>query len=234
MPNRGRPIPRCRDGRLYREGCRCSFCKQQIATANALYLHRRTLRERGVISDQDLIDATETRKLLLRAQECKITDRDLEMLTGLTRESFTRIRSGKSSRVRRETATLISRALADMEVVKRHDMTLVDGRWSRQMQLSLCAQGWTRQHQRDILKNNLQSSGGFITSRRIDGSKVYYKNVKQMKWLVRAIGERRGPATALAARMQTRGVFPAKHYNVYGELIVSSLTEEQRSYIAGV
>jgi hypothetical protein len=55
-----------------------------------------------------------------------------------------------------------------------------------------------------------------------------------MKWLLRAVGERPGPATSLAKRMQTRGIFPPRHYNVHGDLIVSSLNGEQRKYLEGV
>ena len=237
MPNSARTIPRCPDGKTYGEGHRCDFCRRTVAAINAGYRYRVMQRERGVISPEDLIPADEVRELLVKIHKRgNLTDRDLEVITGLRAETISHIRRGKSTRCRRDTATAIFKALEYEDFVpERHPMTLVDGAWVRQMQLSLCAQGYTRQHQRDILKNNLGINAGFIQSRRAGYSgKVYWQNVQHMKWLLRAIGERPGPATAVAKTMQKRGIFPPRHYNVNGELIKSSLNAEQRQKIEGV
>jgi hypothetical protein len=237
MPNSAQVIPRCENGKTYGQKCRCDFCRKQVATMNAMYMHRKAQRDRGIQFDIDLIDPAPSRELLLAAQEHGITDRDLEKLTGLRRETFSRIRLQQPKQIRRSTAVAIRRALADIDgPVERHPMTLVDSKWVRQMAISLCAQGWSRQHQRDILKNNLGVDGGFIQSRSKDAApvKTYYKNEQHMKWLVRAIGERMGPATATAKRLQNKGIFPTKHYNIYGDLIKTSLSKEQRAILESV
>lgn len=184
---------------------------------------------------EDLIDASETRELLAEAQKLGITDRDLEKLSGISRESFSRVRLAKSPRIKRITANRIAEALSNMDIAERHPMTLVDATWTHQMVLSLVAQGWTMQHQRDIILNNRGEKAGFIRSRSsYMPEKVYYKNVQTMRWLVRALGDGQGPAKATAKKMQKRGIFPVKHYNYRGDLIPQTLTKEQRAFLESV
>ena len=224
--------PRCSENKTYWQGCRCSFCQKQVAAMNARSLHRRDQRKRGAVFDHDLIDVTDTRLLLEQAIDAGITDRDLELMSGVDRASFSRIRRKQSNKVLRRTAVAIAKALEDADMSERHPMTLVDAKWMWQMSQCLTAQGWTRQHQRDILKTNLGVDGGFITSKQ--PKQTYYKNEQHMKWLLRAIGNRVGPATASAKKMQKWGVFPPKHYNVHGDLVVTTLTKEQKALYGSV
>ncbi len=236
MPNSNntrRAVPRCPDGKTYSSGCRCDFCKKTVNTRYQQYLHQRGQREKGIVFDNDLIDATPTRKLLLKALEMGLTDRDVEVMTKVSIDTFARIRRGTGKKVYRYTANAITDGLVDLDIPLRHPMTLVDSSWARQMTLSLAAQGYTFQHQRDILQNNLGKSGGFIAS--LNKSKtMYYQNVELMRWLVRAVGDSTGPSVAHAKRMQSRGIFPTKHYNVNGELIRTTLTKEQKALIESV
>lgn len=239
MPNNGAAVPRCPDGLTYGKGCRCSFCRKTVAAMNARYRLRVMQKERGVISPDDLVPVDDIRELLIkvaRQRKRHITDRDLELLTGLNSRTIYMIRSGKTQRCRRDTAERIIKALEyDDYIETRHPMTQVDGAWLRQMSLSLCAQGFTRDHQRELIERHLGVKAGFL---RVRGDKrnkkVYYRSVEHMRWLVRAVGDATGPSTVLAKRMRTRGIFPTKHYDANGRLIRSSLSPEQRKLLEGV
>ena len=199
---------------------------------------RKAAKERGQVFDTDLLPSADTEKLLRVAHEQHgLTDRDIARLTGFPEETICRIRNGnvKSGKIRRSTITRISQALENADIAERHPQALVDAAWMRQMSLSLCAQGFTLAHQREILQNNLGIKGSFIKgAKQSRGKYLRYENLKAMRWLVRAIGDAQGPANSLAKRMQTRGHFPTKHYDYAGNLIRASLTEEQRQHIASV
>lgn len=100
---------------------------------------------------------------------------------------------------------------------------------------SLAAQGWTFGHQRDILYNNLGVNAGFIQSVCMStNTNCYAGNEAHIKWLVRAIGDASGPSARSMTIMKNRGVFPTKHYNLKGDLIVSTLSPQQKQFIKRV
>lgn len=113
--------------------------------------------------------------------------------------------------------------------------TRIDVKKSQQIIRSLCAQGWTQQHQKYIIENNLNQPGGVILHVMRSERKYTVKHIEdRLIWLANAIGDRQGPSKIISVKMQNMGYFPLKHYNLKGDLIVSTLSAEQRAQLKSV
>lgn len=195
------------------------------------YRQRQAMRAWGNLLDDDLIDPADAIEAINRAlNEWDLSIREVARLTGLPHDTISMIRRGKRKRITRRISNTIIRSLQNEHSRAIQENTRVPAQWSAQMVRSLIAQGWTMQHQRDILQNNLGISAGFIPSiGRGTNQMCYARHEENVKWLVRAIGDASGPSLRSMTIMKNRGVFPTKHYNLKGELIVSTLSVEQRA-----
>jgi hypothetical protein len=193
-------------------------------------------RERGAIFPDDLIDPKDARELITAARARGMTFNEIGRLTGLPKERVRKIHKNETRRVRRDTVDKIYRGLGDPDNRALLDGSLVDPHWTKTMIYALGAQGWSKLHLQDILRNNQDTSGEFINviTRYRGERQIYYRSEKQMKWLVRAIGDKTGPNKCTATKMRKRGYFPTKHYDGEGNLIRGSLNREQRAAYASV
>lgn len=126
-------------------------------------------------------------------------------------------------------------ALNNDEKQKLPPRVTISNKKARQLVLSMAAQGWSKQHQRDILEKNRGVSGGFIISMT---AKKYTKTLVEyeahIRWLARAIGNQTGPSRNAMINSRRLGYFPMQHYNIDGDLIESTLSAEQLEYVKRV
>lgn len=213
-------------------GCNCQACKDYHNRATKLYHLRQAARARGEVFAVDLVDASDVRRLILAAKKHGRTYYEMNRMTGLSRECLLGIAHGKTKRVQRRTAIKVQQALADPTVRAPADNSLVPITVERQIVRSLHAQGWTTDHQTDIIRNNNMGSGVIITTlMHRDTEKAIWRNLKQVHWLAGAIGNRTGPSRQTRALMLRKGVFPLQHYDPRGKLILSTLSDEQRKWV---
>ncbi len=225
---------RCADSSTYQRGCRCSACQAYSRRSRELTRHRAELRARGVEFPGDLLPAGETRSLLKRAMKRGLTQTEITRLTGVTRPTLWRILNGHPT-VRRSTANTLHRVLVDDENRHIRPGTRVPTVRPRHIIRCLEAQGWSLDHLEEIIENNLGVSGSCIDSPlRQDRKTITAVNAKKIDWLYENIGDRVGPSKSLITKMMNRGFFPSKHYNANGEILVSTLSPEQRDALARV
>lgn len=215
----------------YGRGCRCSFCRKKISITENKYRLRVLEKERGITHYDDLIDAHDTHVMVRNAIQWKwVRLTELQQWTGIGRPALTAIRDGKTKRIRRHNADAIQKAIENRDMTPLKGMTRVSSKRACAIALGLCAQGWTLEHQREILQRHRNVSGGFILS--ITQKKyhhTYAVNEEHMEWLAKTIGERQGPSRQSKYQMKARGIFPVKHYSLKGDLIVQSLSADQRA-----
>lgn len=139
-------------------------------------------------------------------------------------------------RVDTAVAGLYTRVFTDDELPRAMiDGSLVPVKKSKQILYSLCAQGWSIQHQADIIFNNTGESGQNLTSLRDRSRKYVTKKTEQkMLWLAKSIGNRTGPSVQNIAKFRKRGYFPNRHYNIHGDLMPTTLSAEQRAILESV
>lgn len=231
-----RVIPRCSYNRTYYQGCRCSSCRKQIAGNNARWRYQDIQRKKGIQFDNDLIDPTPAREAIAVARQNGLTIEEIVRLTQYSKPALYRLDSGFTKRIRRDASKRIITALSDSNNRDISPTSWVDATWTRQMVYALMAQGWSKPHLRDILRNNRGVNGKFLG---IVVAKPYVKQTREqnrldMLWLVSAIGNRSGPNIALAGYMRKRGYFPVKHYTSEGKLIPQTLTKEQKALYGSV
>lgn len=226
-----KPTPRCSEGKTYWTGCRCDFCKHTAARLKAETRYRRMQRDRGVMYDLDIIDSAECRREIRAAKRRGLSYSEISRLSEVPLLTIRKIGDGTRKKSRRATVNAIIRALAEPDVRAALPNSLVDGKWTRQMVKSLSAQGWSTSHQADIILNNRGHRAGFIRSlaARPTAKYVLKSSEDEMRWLVRAIGDKIGPSNISMVKMQKKGIFPTKHYDGVGNLIRGSLSPEQKA-----
>lgn len=238
----------------YQHGCPCLACKECGRKAQVRARLKAIGRERGAIYDTDIVPSDEAiqrvREMIRRR---KLSREEMARMTGVS--SFTlgrlarpKIKSGGqylrdprtpptiTRRVDTAVAGLYAKVFADDETPR--DMvpgSLVPVKKSKQIVYSLCAQGWSIEHLSEIIKNNTGESGQVLSSLRDKARKYVTKRTEdKVLWLARAIGDRTGPSKNNAAKFRKRGYFPLRHYNVYGDLMPTTLSREQRAILESV
>lgn len=179
--------------------------------------------------DCDLLDVEPYREMLRVAKtQRRMTFPEMGRLTGIDPKRLNMIENGKTKRIQRKTANAIRSGLADPDRRAFGDRALVPVKLRhRQIVLSLCAQGFTIAHQSEIIQNNGVGNGTIVynVSRQ---PKAIMHSLKQLEWLAQAVGNATGPSTRSIQQMRNRGVFPLRHYNLEGKLLVRTLSPEQR------
>lgn len=226
-----KPTPKCSQGRTYWMGCRCEHCTRTATRLKAETRYRRMQRDRGLLFDSDLIDAAECRRLLRLAKKRGLSYSEISRLSGIPRLTVLNLANHKRDKCRRITARLLINAVSDPDNRATLPKSFVPNAWTKQMIKSLSAQGWSTLHQAEIIQNNRGHAAGFIRSMgsRTQATSVLKSSEDEMKWLVRAIGDKEGPSNIAKAKMRSRGIFPTKHYDGVGKLIYGSLSPEQKA-----
>lgn len=215
--------------------CKCPECRARKAAIQKRYRKRVAQRKWGVESPLDQFPVGPTRQLLRDANAFGTTFREMEKLTGYSRRDLQRIANGNRKTIRRETRDTIHRAIPDPDIRAYLPDTLVPIAKAKQIARSLSAQGFSLDHQAEILRNNLGVSGSFVKHlahpyRR----QIFKKNEDIMLWLEKEIGIRTGPGKKCVTWAKKNGFYPLKHYDAKGKLLVSTLSADERRRLRGL
>lgn len=215
--------------------CRCQDCKWTRSKASMTAELRKIERDRGAQFPTDMVPREPARVILMRLSKLGYSQNELVRLTGCNAKTFTRIRHRRGS-------TFVYRKVYDALVaVYNEDQrsfepnTEIPAKKSRQIIKSLAAQGWTYDHQMEILRNNRDINAGFLKVTVRNRTKyIRAINAQHIQWLGKTLGEQLGPSESGRVHMRARGFFSQKHYSMKGDLIVSTLTPEQREFYKSV
>jgi hypothetical protein len=195
---------------------------------------RATQRAQGMKLPTDLIEPANAKKLLKQLLRDGYTQKELQQLTGINSKTLTDLRTGARPKIQRKVESALERV---QEESPRYfePYTNLPAKKSRQILKSLMAQGWSLDHQRAIIEKNRDHPAGFLHNLTRNRTKyIWAINALQMQWLEKMIGDREGPSQTLKTKMYNRAIFPTKHYSLKGDLIVSSLSAEQRAKLKSV
>ena len=201
--------------------------------------YRALLRKRdGVVFDQDQVSGKQAAILVQSAvRNHGRSLRDISRQTGVSHTTLAKL---LKSSLRDEWVVSITyrnhkalvQGLEDLDEKNLLPGSPVSVKRSRQLVLSMCAQGWSQTHQRHIIENNLGVSGFCVEHVRREKSQRISKEIEdRIVWLSQAIGDRIGPSQLLITRCRNWGYFPLKHYSLKGDLIEATLSQEQQQYI---
>ena len=213
-------------------GCNCYDCRAYRRQVDETYRLRQKHRSQGVTFAIDLVPVEPSRELILTALKHGTGYTAIAKLTRVQKETISRIARGERARIRRYIAQKIAAGLAQPDIPEIHNEDILPITVERQMIRCLMAQGWTKDHLAEIVKNNGKGSGQAIRilmEGKRDNARAH--TLKQVYWLVEVIGDKQGPSSLTASRMQRRGIFPLKHYDPKGRLNVRSLSDQQRQWL---
>lgn len=173
----------------------------------------------------------EVRDHVNRARKNGVTLREIAVLCGIDRNEIQRIsRSPKKKSVRRSTYKKVMEGLVDTDLRAYQPTTMVPIKKALQVSNSLSAQGWSKDHQKDIVNNNTDATGQFIRHLAApDRAMIQKQHEDIMLWLEKVINTKVGPGKKCKTWARKNGYFPLKHYDAYGDLSVRSLSAEQRA-----
>lgn len=151
---------------------------------------------------------------------------EMARVTGLTSEM---LRFTKKKRfIYLSTAQKIAKLRND-EVRALRSHSLLPAKKGIQVLHSLGAQGFSHRHVAWIVENNLRVPGNNIPNlNKADRQYITKKTMDILLWLEKEIGAKQGPSAISRSKQLNRGYFPLKHYNVNGDLMLNTLTPEQK------
>lgn len=222
----------CPYGRTYRTGCKCEVCRAVVAQYMSNWRRRKAERVWGKSHPSDLVSPERCEKLIWDAYSVKgMTIADISRITTLKKQTISSLFHGDRKYVTRATEEKIAGALDRDHVTRVHEpMTLVDAAPHKWILYALHAQGWRERDIELILKRNGKHTG-FVRHVKDGRGQIQWRTAQALQWLAEYIGDRKGPSRQTAAAMRKRGYFPLIHYSETGNLLVSSLTPEQRQFI---
>lgn len=230
----------CPYNRTYKSGCRCTFCAGKHSAAQQRYRRRQAIRRYGITTEVDRIPAGPVIKRVTDARANGATFSELAQMTGLRKTYLQALTKSRPSRkqpvtVQRRTFEKIMKGIPEYDSRVFLPTTIVPRTKAIQICHSLSAQGWTMNHQRDIIENNTEHSGEFI-KHIAEGRRtgILKKNEDLMLWLEKIIGDKTGPSKYASTYMTNRGYFPLRHYTPQGKLNKSTLTREQKAILERV
>jgi hypothetical protein len=188
---------------------------------------RKAARAFDVEFPTDRIDPETAVKLIWDASSVRgLTYVQISQKCGISRATVSDLYHQRRPYIERATHDKIVAGLSDERpprYTKGQKVLKSDFAW---MVRCLQAQGWRREDLIQMLKDAGRPRGFF---RHYDTVPLLTRqSAKQIVWLAETIGDRRGPSSQTAKRMQARGFFPLIHYTENGELIESSLTPDQK------
>lgn len=187
---------------------------------------------------EDKVDPQPCTDAIIAARERGVPVAEITRLTGVRPATIRDLIEGKVKDPRFITRRTSDRIFQGLESDLSRDLrpnSLVDIKRSRQILHSLIAQGWTLEHCKHIIRNNTSHKAGGIMSVTRPGKRYVTKQTEDLCiWLANQIGDRTGPATVSATKMRNRGIFPTKHYGLKGDLLVFTLTKEQKALLERV
>lgn len=216
--------------------CRCDYCRIEATRRRKRQRLNSIKRQRGAIFPYDMVSGKEAATLVQTAvRRYGYTAREVGRITGTGSPTIQKL---LRSSLRDEHAVTVTyrvhqnvvKGLTDCDERNLLPGSLVPIKRSQQLVRSMCAQGWSQQHQLEIIEKNLGQSGYCILHVMRSGTSRITKEVEdRIVWLSQAIGERVGPSQILITKYKNWGYFPLKHYSVKGDLIVTTLSPEQRA-----
>lgn len=199
---------------------------------NAEYMRqwrrRKAARAYGYQYSTDRIDPEEATKLIWEASAVRgLAHWQIAEICGIARQTVSDIYHQKRPYIERVTHDKIVASLTgDIRTPRTAGQKVLKDHYSWMIRC-LQAQGWRRTDLIQMLKDNGRPRGFF---RHYDTVPLLTRqSAKQIVWLAETIGDRRGPSSITAMRMQKRGYFPLIHYTENGEIIESSLTPDQKA-----
>lgn len=231
----------CPFGSNYKLKCRCDYCRAVKREIQRVYRLRKAQQYHGYQSDKDLVPADAAKARVRDARKHGATFAELAVMTGIRAEQLQSLvnstpRRKSPGRVRRATANKIMEGIPDYDSRTFLPTSKVPLDKARQICASLSAQGWTCDHQREIIERHHPGmTASFVHHLTAEGrTGLLKKNEDLMLWLEKAIGNKIGPSKKGATYMTNRGYFPTRHYNAYGKLIKATLSREQKAILERV
>lgn len=189
-------------------------------------------RVRGEVFDTDLVACGPAIDAVKAAVERGIGTTEISRLTDTSTDTIWRLKHYRKpdDLMTRKTRKKILAGLEDPDARSIHPRGLVPKKRTAQIVHSLCAQGFTLDHQAFIVENNTGTDGDPVSwATRSDHEMLRKETQDKAEWLARVLGDAKGPSSLTAKKTQRRGYFPLRHYTGTGDLLVNTLSAEQKA-----
>lgn len=153
----------------------------------------------------------------------------MERVTGVSEAQLRKLNAGLLTYVSRGTYNKIAKHYSTEDRVPRvraqHSNAAVPREEWDWLWKGLLAQGWDRRSLRELLEGDGRSAEFLTNMARKTG--MVRSSYENLVWLVKTVGDKRGPSTRNANWMLREGHYPLIHYTEDGKLLVNSITAEQ-------